>query len=319
MKIMQDMYLQYGSSNVIEDITCINQFILVLEQNHLLDKAKLTLVESKKTVKRFLIYKSDQEREIHIGEALDTLVALNDAVKQENVVPYFQPIYDNKEKKLNKFEALMRIPNKNGGILAPYQFLDIAKEYKLYYQLSNIMVRKVLRLFDDREEMVSINLSAYDINSEEFTGMLFREMSQLKHPNHFIFEILESEEFRHPEILEEFVQEARSFGVKIAIDDFGSGYSNLVEVAKLQPDLIKIDGQIVRYIQESEISRNLVDIIVFMSERMGIDLVAEFVKSKELQDYVAGKGIRYSQGYYFSPPVPYEKLDELIEKYNGNT
>lgn len=315
LKIMQEMYVQFGSSNVtMNNIACINQFILVLEQSHLLDKAKLTLVENKRNVKRFLIYKNDWERQNHIGQALDTVVALNDAIKQENVIPYFQPIYDNKEKKLNKFEALMRIPDKQGGILVPYQFMDIAKEYRLYYQLSCIMVRKVFELFDNREEMVSINLSAYDINSDEFTSMVFRQLLQLKHPNHFIFEILESEEFRNPEILEGFVQHARSYGVKIAIDDFGSGYSNLVEIANLQPDLIKIDGQIVRYIQENEINRNLVDIIVYMSERLGIELVAEFVKSKELQDYIVKKGIRYSQGYYFSPPVPYQQIDELIEK-----
>lgn len=320
LKIMQEMYIQYGSSNVTEDqIGCINQFVLVLEQNHLLDKAKLTLVENKRNVKRFLMYKSDRERENNIGQALDTLVALNDAIKQENVIPYFQPIYDNKAKKLNKFEALMRIPDKHGGILVPYQFMDIAKEYRLYYQLSTLMVQNVFQLFDDRDEMVSINLSAYDINSDEFTGIIFRQLSQLKHPEHFIFEILESEEFRDPGILEEFVQLARNYGVKVAIDDFGSGYSNLVEVAKLQPDLIKIDGQIIRYLQESEISRNLVDIIVFLSERMKIDLVAEYVKSEELQNYISGKGIRYSQGYYFSPPVPYGQIDELIKKFNGES
>lgn len=318
LKIMRELYVQFGSSNVTEEhVGCINQFVLVLEQNHLLDKAKLTLVENKRNVKRFLVYKSDHEREKHIGKALDTLVALNDAIKQENVIPYFQPIYDNKEKKLNKFEALMRIPDKHGGILVPYQFMDIAKEYRLYYQLSSLMVRKVFELFDEREETVSINLSAYDINSDEFTNMIFRQLSQLKHPEHFIFEILESEEFRDSGVLEEFVQFVRNYGVKVAIDDFGSGYSNLVEVAKLQPDLIKIDGQIIRYLQESEISRNLVDIIVFLSERMEIDLVAEYVKSEELQKYVAGKGIRYSQGYYFSPPVPYEKIDELIEAFDG--
>lgn len=317
LKVMQEMYVQYGTSNIkIENVVCINQFILVLEQSHLLDKAKLTLVENKRNLQRFLLYKSDYEREVHIGQALDIVVALNDAIKQENVIPYFQPIYDNKEKKLNKFEALMRIPDKNGGILVPYQFMDIAKEYRLYYQISTLMVRKVFELFDDREEMVSINLSAYDINSDEFTSMIFRQLELLKHPEHFIFEILESEEFRNPKILEEFVQLVRMYGVKIAIDDFGSGYSNLVEVAKLQPDLIKIDGQIVRYIQENEISRNLVDIIVFMSERMNIELVAEYVKSEELQKYVMEKGIRYSQGYYLSPPVPYEEIDGLLMKYN---
>jgi len=317
LKIMQEMYVQFGSSNVTEDnIACIHQFILVIEQNHLLDKAKLTLVENKRASKRFMMYKSDDEREIHIGQALDIVVALNNAIKQQNVIPFFQPIYDNKNHRLNKFEALMRIPDKNGGILVPYQFMDIAKEYRLYAQLSNIMVHKVFEMFDGRDEMVSINLSAYDINSDEFTGMIFRELMHLSHPEHFIFEILESEEFRNPEILEEFVQHARNYGVKIAIDDFGSGYSNLVEVANLQPDFIKIDGQIVRYIQENEVCRKLVDIIVYLSERLNIELVAEFVKSEELQQYLVGKGIRYSQGYYFSPPVPYSQLDGLLKRYN---
>ncbi len=320
LKVIQEMYVQYGSSNVADDkVACINQFVIVLEQSNLLDKAKLTLLDNKRSVKRFMIYKSDQEKEVHIGQVLDIVVALNDAIKHEDVIPFFQPIYDNKNKRLNKFEALMRIPDKNGGILVPYQFMGIAKEYKLYYQLSSIMVRKVFELFDGREEMVSINLSAYDINSDDFTSMIFRQLSQLKTPDHFIFEILESEEFRNPEILEEFVQNVREYGVKIAIDDFGSGYSNLVEVAKLQPDFIKIDGQIVRYVQENDICRKLVDIIVYMSDTIGIDLVAEFVKSESLQEYVSEKGIRYSQGYYFSPPIPFSEVDSILKKYNNNS
>ena len=201
----------------------------------------------------------------------------------------------------------------NGKLWFPNQFLPVAKEFRLYLQLSCAMINKVFDLFENREESVSINLSAIDINSEMVTGMIYDRLGTLKNPGHFIFEILESDAFEDLNLLSDFIAKLRTYGVMIAIDDFGAGYSNLLEIVKLKPDIIKIDGEIIKHLLHDEVNRNIIDVIIFLAKRFSVDLVAEYAESKELQEFLESKGIRYSQGYYFSKPLPYSQIDAYLE------
>ena len=101
--------------------------------------------------------------------------------------------------------------------------------------------------------------------------------------------------------------------MKLAIDDFGSGYSNLLEIIKMRPDIIKIDGEIIKNLLNDPMNRQLMDVIIYMSNVFNVDLVAEYAESEELQTFLMSKGIRYSQGYYFSKPIPYSQIDAYLE------
>ena len=111
------------------------------------------------------------------------------------------------------------------------------------------------------------------------------------------------------------VEKLNENGIKIAIDDFGSGYSNLVELARLEPDYIKIDGEIVRNINSSSIHKIIAETIVYMTSKLKTELVAEYVENYELQQTIIDMHIRYSQGYLFSKPLPYEEIDSYLEKF----
>ena len=106
------------------------------------------------------------------------------------------------------------------------------------------MIRKVLELFRDRTESVFLNLSAYDISSEASRSMLYELLSNLPQEacGRITFEILESEKIRDFNEMVNFLNEIRKFGVKIAIDDFGAGFSNFTAILRVNPDFIKIDG-----------------------------------------------------------------------------
>ena len=175
------------------------------------------------------------------------------------------------------------------------------------------MINKVFDLFENRKESVSINLSAIDISAPEVVRMIFDRIEKLKHPENFIFEILESEGFSDQNILTGFIQKVREHHVKLAIDDFGSGYSNLLEIIKMRPDIIKIDGEIIKNLLNDPMNRQLMDVIIYMSNVFNVDLVAEYAESEELQTFLMSKGIRYSQGYYFSKPIPYNQIDAYLE------
>ena len=143
--------------------------------------------------------------------------------------------------------------------------------------------------------------------------MIFDRIEKLKHPENFIFEILESEAFSDQNILTGFIQKVREHHVKLAIDDFGSGYSNLLEIIKMRPDIIKIDGEIIKNLLNDPMNRQLMDVIIYMSNVFNVDLVAEYAESEDLQTFLMSKGIRYSQGYYFSKPIPYDQIDAYLE------
>jgi EAL domain-containing protein (putative c-di-GMP-specific phosphodiesterase class I) len=315
--IMQELFIKFGTVNIVNlSYTCIHRFIAVKQQTrNILEELKVVQSRHAATPDRFIVYETEADRTETISDAFKKIKLITDAIENDRIVPYFQPIYDNQTGRIEKFEALIRICDSDGRIYFPGQFLESAKEYRLYLQVSEIMIGKVFDLFGDRPETVSIILSAYDINSSRIRNMIYGRLEGIKNADHFIFEVLESEEFRDFEVLTHFIEKVRRYGVQIAIDDFGAGFSNLLEIAKISPNFIKIDGQIVREVVESEIHRKIMDAILHLAHSFGIELIAEYIENAALQAYAKDKGVRYSQGYYFSPPIPYDHVDDFLGKY----
>ena len=137
--------------------------------------------------------------------------------------------------------------------------------------------------------------------------MIYERLERIGDAKNFIFEVLESEEFRDVDVLKHFIANVRRHNVRIAIDDFGAGFTNLLEIAQLSPNYIKIDGQIVREVN----IKGIVGTILYLANSFDIDLIAEYIENEALQDYASNKGVRYSQGYYFSKAVPFSELDSI--------
>ncbi len=312
VKASEELFAKFGTVSIPKyNYSCINHFIVVAGEKNALDKIKITKVDSLKSLERFVVYDSSKGIEHEIEESMKTVDLINYAIRNDTVIPYFQPIYDNQTGKIDKFEALMRIKGPDGKIYFPGDFMKAAKEYRLYLQISKIMINKVFDLFESRSETVSINLSAYDINSSEIRGMIYERLERIGDAKNFIFEVLESEEFRDVDVLKHFIANVRRHNVRIAIDDFGAGFTNLLEIAQLSPNYIKIDGQIVREVVDSEMHRKIVGTILYLANSFDIDLIAEYIENEALQDYASNKGVRYSQGYYFSKAVPFSELDSI--------
>ncbi|MDR0975170.1 MAG: EAL domain-containing protein [Ruminococcus sp.] len=312
--VMQELFIKYGTVNVLSlSYTCIHRFIAVKEQQpgNLIEELRAIQSRNAETPDRFIVYEAETEQSESVSDAFKKTKLITEAIENDGIVPYFQPIYDNKTGRIEKFEALIRLRGSDGRIYFPGQFLESAKEYRLYLQLSEIMIGKVFDMFENRTETVSINLSAYDINSAHIRNMIYNRLEKIKNADRFIFEVLESEEFRDFEVLTHFIERVRRYGVQIAIDDFGAGFSNLLEIAKISPNFIKIDGQIVREVVESEIHRKIMDAILHLAQSFGIELIAEYIENAALQAYAKDKGVRYSQGYFFSPPIPYASLEDF--------
>ena len=231
---------------------------------------------------------------------------INYAIANEKVIPYYQGIYDNNEGYIHHYEALMRLEDENGKIYYPNQFLDVARNYGLLYDsISLQMIRKVFDRFKDMDKhSVSMNLGMRDIRNKEITDYIYDFLSTAKHPENFIFELLENEDIDDYNLMVEFVDKIHEFGAKISIDDFGSGYSNLQHIINLQSDIVKIDGSIVRNCCDNAGAENLIALISTWKSlaNSSIRIVAEFVENQEIQDKLLNYQIDYSQGYLFAKP-----------------
>ncbi len=284
----------------------------VAEGDHLIDKVMSAYYVNKDMQNNFIVAKD--EREMLLAEQeenVKVLDLLNYAVLNDKVIPYYQGIYNNKTDKISKYEALMRVYDEEGKIYAPGAFLDVAKTFKMYLALSKIIIDKALNDFADIDCEISFNISLLDIQSEEFRDWLIERLKEHPQPNKVIVEFVETEDYNigSNDILFEFLEEVRKIGCKIAVDDFGVGYATYTSIISLKPEIIKIDGNIIKTVDTSNDSRIILESIKCMADLIGSETVAEFVENEEIHEITKSYGVDFAQGYLFAKPEPLEKLD----------
>ncbi|MBU4111375.1 EAL domain-containing protein, partial [bacterium] len=240
-----------------------------------------------------------------VRENLQMLEAIKTAIFEDRIVPYFQPIVNLQTLKIEKYEALVRLILQDGQCLAPYKFLETAKKSYLYEEITRIMIKKSMQVAKEYPQYrFSINISMRDILNEDITNSLFKKFdAEREVASRIDIELLESEDLHNFDKTQEFIQKVHSYGAKILIDDFGSGYSNFSYFATLDIDSVKIDGSIVREITTNERKLHMLRSIHQFSHGMEILDIAEFVETKEIALLLCEIGVTYGQGYYFGMPL----------------
>jgi EAL domain-containing protein (putative c-di-GMP-specific phosphodiesterase class I) len=230
---------------------------------------------------------------------------LREAIEEDRIVPYFQPIVNTATGSIERYEALIRMHDNVGKPVSPYYFLEISKKAKLYGTLTKTMFAKTLKMFENSKYPVAFNISTEDILNESVKEFILARTEESMRKCKIIFEIVESDGIENYEEVSNFIAEVKKYGAQIAIDDFGTGYSNFEHLIKLKVDYIKIDGSLIKNMLKDKNSMVVVETIVDFASKLEIKTVAEFVESKEIAEAVNNMGIDYSQGYYFSEPLEY--------------
>lgn len=283
---------------------------VVMHEEDALQKADTALQYGAKSKNPFVIYNQLQEEVADMKEEMRILQVVREALVQDGIAPHFQGIYDNRKGRIEMYEALIRIRDAQGNLYYPGQFLSIAKEYDLYEALSIIMVKKVMVMFLHKDVKVTINLNVQDIYDEDMIEMIFHYLKQADHPENFVFELVESEEVKDYQYIEQFAGRIHEHGAKIAIDDFGSGFSNLLHIIKINADILKIDGEIIKVVCQDENCREFVTMINEWCKNTGKEVIGEFVENESIQQIMEKIGIAHSQGYYFAKPVRWEDIGD---------
>lgn len=243
-----------------------------------------------------------------------TIHMIQTAINNNKVVSYFQAITNNKTMEIEKYESLIRIIDENGKVLSPYFFLEVAKESGYYSKLTNIVLENSFNALIKLDTEVSINLSALDIENLNIRNKILSLLKQYKkHTHRVVFELLEDEQVKDFNVVKEFITLVKSFGVKIAIDDFGAGVSNFERLLDYQPDVLKIDACLIKHIDQDKYSKDVVETIQIFAWKQDIKTVAEFVETPEILKTVKDIGINYTQGYLLGKPM---RLEEILKDDN---
>lgn len=267
-----------------------------------LEKVQMALEYARQCCLPLQVYHDDlPTREVYRNN-LYWIQEVQDAIQENRIMVYYQPIMDAVTAKISKYEALVRLRNRDGQVVSPSVFLPIIKKTKLYPRLTEVVIEKSFTYLADKDIDFSINLSAADILDNGVQDLIMKLLAKSHIADRVTFEFVESEEFKDPNSLTIFINKIKHYGAKIAIDDFGSGYSNFAYILNMGANYIKIDGSLISEIGTNSSVDAIVESIVHFAQQLGVKTIAEYVSSKSI--YITAKriGVDYVQGYYIGKP-----------------
>lgn len=278
-----------------------------------LTQAILAHQEAKQKELSVVFYKINNAVEQQYYKNQTVIRLIKYALTESKVILECQPIFDiktNAVPNISYYEVLVRIIGEDNKIHYPGEFLDIAKQTSLYIAITKQVVNQTFDLIENfSDKRFSMNLSSVDMVNESAKKLFMQKLISCSKPSNLTIEVLESESIDDYAEINPFIESVKNLGCKIAIDDFGSGYSNYYRMLEINIDILKIDGSIIKKIPFDKNARNVVDTIVQFGNRQGYDLVAEFVSTAEILEYVKGYGIKYAQGFLLGKPVHPSNID----------
>ncbi len=238
---------------------------------------------------------------------------IKEIILEDDLVVYYQPIINNKTEKIEKYESLVRARDKD-TIVPPHIFLEIAQKTGYMQIITKTVIEKSFQLFEKSQIDFSINITNDDLEDTSIIKFLKQKIRQYNiDPKNVYFEVLENINTSNKN--KNILKELKEMGFKISIDDFGTESSNFSRILTIDADIIKIDGSFVKNLDTDKSSIKIVETIVVFAKKIGAKTVAEFVHNEDIFNIVKNLGVDYSQGYYFSPPLP--QIEELPLKDKG--
>ena len=312
-EICRDLLMEINNYTIELDEGAVNigaSAGLTTDKEHLLSYAGLALKHAQETRNLTIVYEETGNLVQHFENNLFWTKKLSFALKENRIALFVQPIVDSKSMNVDKYECLVRMTDEDGeGVIPPSLFLNIAKESKLYHQITEQVITIAFDVFSRVPDVgFSINLTLDDLLHTPTVSFLRSKLDESGLADRLMIEIVESEGIENFQEVREFVADMKGRGCKIAIDDFGSGYSNFAYLMELNVDCIKIDGSLIKTMDQDKNSKIITSTILDFSRQLEITTVAEFVHNQAVLDSARNMGIDYVQGFYLGEPEPIESL-----------
>lgn len=238
---------------------------------------------------------------------------VQDAINNNGLEVYYQPIYSTKEEKFVSAEALVRLKDETTlNFISPEVFIPIAEEKGMISKLGNIVFEKVCKFYSEKKlwelgvHYIEVNLSGVQSIDNRLPDQLLECMKKYNiKPEYINLEITETAATKAEEELYKNMEILREAGCKFSMDDFGTGYSNLSKISEINFELIKLDKSLIWpcFNKNNDKAIIILDTCINMLKQLKIAIVAEGVETPEQFNMLTEKGIDYLQGYYFSRPI----------------
>lgn len=277
-------------------------------EEHLLKMAETALYQAKHHVNQAGVVVVSQDTD-STKTHMAWLQKLKNALDEDRVVNYYQAIVNPLDPNDIKYEALVRLIDDDGTVVSPFHFLDAAKQSRYYVQLTQVVVKKAVEFINRTGYQASVNLSIVDIEDPRIRQYLLDQLSEVS-PGKLTFELTESESISDYQVVQDFIDQAKALGAEIAIDDFGSGYSNFSYLVNMKADYLKIDGSIIKEILADDNSWLVASSIVDIANKLGIKVVAEYVSNEAIKQKLLDYQVSYLQGFHLGEPKPLEDFPQ---------
>ena len=235
---------------------------------------------------------------------------------QSGLYMVYQPIYDVNNKKFNHFESLLRLENEELGYIGPGEFVPIAENFGLANDIDFFVLNETCAFLQRNPDIsnLEINISCaefFNNPSERFMKIINKYGID---PSRIILEITETIAVKYPNKTKEFMNDLGKYGIQFAMDDFGSGYSNIARFITLPFNVAKLDKSL---LEEQENVAIFFDAAISLFKNLDIPIVIEGVEVEKQLNLAKKKQIEYIQGYYFSKPLKEKDLLEFLAKNNA--
>ncbi|MEM7255966.1 MAG: EAL domain-containing protein [Pseudomonadota bacterium] len=252
------------------------------------------------------------------NERLELENYLRHALDMNELFLEYQPQFCLQSQQLIGFEALLRWNHPQRGRLSPDLFIPIAEESGLIVPIGRWVLEEVCRQSMQWQAQgyppmrVAVNISAVQFARDDFIDQVEAVLNHSDMPTQLLeFEVTESVVMRDVKLVIQRLRKLRKMGLRIAIDDFGTGYSSLRYLQQLPLDALKIDRSFIAAASDRQQDRALIETIIELAQRFGLNTVAEGVENQAQLDYLKHAGCTDAQGYHFAKPLPADDVERL--------
>ena len=242
---------------------------------------------------------------------------IREGIEQEQFIPYFQPVYDIKERRLSGFETLVRWQHPTRGFLTPYHFVPYAERIGVIGEIDRHMMQCAMKAIADSPApyYFSANGSSNLMQQANAADLIYEMLDRAKiDSSRFVTEVTESVLIDNLAGVQKALKKLGTRNVRIFLDDFGTGYSSLEYLHALPFNCIKLDQSFVRRVFDSEQDAKMLHAIINLANALEMDTIAEGVETEEQLVWLGEAGCRKAQGYFFAKPLPWVEADALIKR-----
>lgn len=273
----------------------------------------------KQTVQRFIPV--DSSVAAHMYAENDLIQKIDDAISQNRIEVFFQPIYSTRQKAFTCAEALVRMYDAHGNLLPVYDSICAAEESGRIHQIGEIVFEKVCHAIRNEQlaqyglHYIEVNLSVAQCSDEKLAERYIRIMERYQiDPSNINLEITESATMEMKQTLLANMEKLIAYGVSFSLDDFGTGQSNLNYIVEMPVQIVKFDRVMTQAYFSSQKGRFVMNAAMHMIQDMKLGIVSEGIETQEQLTAMEQLGIDYIQGFYFSKPLPLPEFLAFIKK-----